>query len=181
MLVQPIEHRETIQRYKDEALKTGLRNYILVIFQLNMGLRIGDVVGLKVKDVKGSHVFLQEQKTKKSKKMLINDELKRELDRYIQGMDDEDYLFPSRQSTGKAPHITTTQAYRIVKAIAERIGLKHFGNHSLRKTFGKFYYHETGDLVKLQRIFNHSSQSVTMEYIGLTQEEIDKSLKNFYL
>lgn len=181
MLVQPIRDREMVKRFKDEALKTGLRNYILITFQLNMGLRIGDVVGLKVKDIKGSHIILQEQKTRKPKKMLINEELRIELDRYIQGMSDEDYLFPSRQKNGKNPHITTTQAYRIVKNIADRLGLDHFGNHSLRKTFGRFYFEETKDLLKLQKIFNHSSQSVTMDYIGLTQDEIDETLKKFYL
>ncbi|SHK42075.1 tyrosine-type recombinase/integrase [Desulforamulus aeronauticus] len=181
MLVQPIRDRAIVKRYKDEALKSGLRNYILITFQLNMGFRIGDVVGLKVKDVKGSHMILQEQKTGKSKTQFIPNELRVELDRYTQGMSDEDYLFPSRQKNGKYPHITTTQAYRIVKGIADKLGLEHFGNHSLRKTFGRFYYEETKDLVKLQKIFNHSSQSVTMEYIGLTQDEIDETLKKFYL
>lgn len=53
--------------------------------------------------------------------------------------------------------------------------------HSFRKSFGYFYYQQTKDIAKLMQIFNHSSQEVTKRYIGLSQEEIDESLQNFFL
>ncbi len=33
----------------------------------------------------------------------------------------------------------------------------------------------------LQQLFNHSSPSVTLDYIGISQDEQDESMKNFYL
>ena len=55
------------------------------------------------------------------------------------------------------------------------------GTHSLRKTFGYHHYKKFGNLPLLQKIFNHSSSSVTLRYIGLEQDIIDESYNNFYL
>ncbi|MBT2653657.1 tyrosine-type recombinase/integrase [Bacillus sp. ISL-18] len=90
-------------------------------------------------------------------------------------MDPDDYLYPSN----KGGHITPTQAYRILIKAAEVLGRDDIGTHSMRKTFGYFYYHRTRDLVFLQEIFKHSAPSITKRYIGITREEIDESLKIF--
>src|SRR5699024_3367103 len=110
-------------------------------------------------------------------------QLRSELDKYISAMDNDDYLFPSRQknSEGVRSHISRVQAYRYIKNVAIELGIDNFGMHSFRKSFGYFYYQDTKDIVKLMQIFNHSSQNVTRRYIGLTQEEIDESLENFFL
>ena len=180
--VQPIKDMKVLEKFKSEAMKSSYRNFMLVVFQLNTGLRIGDIVGLTVNDVKGTHISIQEEKTNKFKRFPIS-HIRKELDAYIKSMDDNDYLFPSRQKNANniKSHITTTQAYRALVKIAESLGIKDFATHSLRKTFGYFYYQKTGDLVKLMDIFNHSSLKITKIYIGLNQEEIDESLKDFHL
>lgn len=182
-LVQPIKDIKTIEKFKNEVKKESYRDYIMVLIGLNTGLRIGDIVPLKVKDVMDkTHILIQEQKTNKTKRFPIT-HIKYELDMYVEGMEDEDYLFQSRQrnSKGIKSHISTTQAYRRLKKVANRLGIKEFGTHSLRKSFGYHYYKRTKDIAKLMEIFNHSSQSITMDYIGLTQEEIDNSMEGFYL
>lgn len=98
-------------------------------------------------------------------------------------MNDDEYLFSSRQknNSGVKSHITRIQAYRFIKGTAVELGIDNFGMHSFRKSFGYFYYQETKDIAKLMDIFNHSSQMITKSYIGLTQDEIDESLQNFFL
>jgi integrase len=155
----------------------------MLLIGLNTGLRIGDIVPLKVKDIRSrSHISIIEQKTNKAKRFPVAS-IKYELDKYIEGMDNEDFLFTSRQvnSEGVKSHITTTQAYRALKKIADSLDIKEFGTHSCRKSFGYHYYNKTKDIAKLMNIFNHSSQSVTLNYIGMTQESIDESLEGFYL
>ncbi len=183
-LVQPIKDRQKIAELKMELLKRNYKYYILCIIGLNTGLRIGDIIPLKVEDVRNkSHITLREEKTNKIKVFPINPQLRSELDKYTSGMDNHEYLFSSRQRNrdGVRSHITRVQAYRYIKNVAEELGIENFGMHSFRKSFGYFYYQETKDIVKLMQIFNHSSQNVTRRYIGLTQEEIDESLENFFL
>ncbi len=51
----------------------------------------------------------------------------------------------------------------------------------MRKTFGYHHYKKFNDVVLLQKILNHSSSSITLRYIGISQEEIDISYNNFEL
>lgn len=183
--VEPIRDMNLLNDFKDEVKRRSYRDYIMTLIGLNTGLRIGDIVPLKVKDVHNkSHVFLYEQKTGKSKRFPIM-HISHELDRYIESerLGEDDYLFESRQvdSDGIKRNISTTQAYRRLKAVARDLNIADFGTHSLRKSFGYHYYNKNKDIAKLMEIFNHSSQSITMKYIGITQENIDKSMEGFYL
>ena len=47
----------------------------------------------------------------------------------------------------------------------------------------KLYHHyqKFKDVVLLQKIFNHSTPEVTLRYIGINQDIIDKNLNNFKL
>lgn len=183
-LVQPIKDMNKIIELKREILKKNYKYYMICIMALNTGMRIGDIITLKVLDVKNkTHIAIREEKTNKTKLFPINGQLREEINNYINGMREEDYLFESRQknSSGVKTHISRVQAYRYIKNVAEELGIENFGMHSFRKSFGYFYYQQTKDIAKLMQIFNHSSQEVTKRYIGLSQEEIDESLQNFFL
>lgn len=60
-------------------------------------------------------------------------------------------------------------------------GIEHIGSRSLRKTFGYHHYKKHKDLAVLQEIFSHSSPAITKRYIGITQDEIEGTLKDFSL
>ena len=73
-------------------------------------------------------------------------------------------------------------AYRIINGACRVVGIKeNIGTHTLRKTFGYHHYRKFKDIALLQKIFNHYSPSVTLRYIGIDQEEINKSYMNFIL
>lgn len=184
-LVQPIRDKKVLDLFKREVLGRSRRDYIMVLIGINTGLRIGDIVPLKVKDVyKKTHINIEEQKTGKRKVFPIM-HIGKEINAYIEeeGLESQDYLFRSRQvdRDGIKRSISTTQAYRRLKAVAVDLGIDDFGTHSLRKSFGYHYYKQTKDIAKLMTIFNHSSEAITMRYIGITQEAIDESMMNFRL
>jgi integrase len=179
-LVQPIRDRKKLEEMKMELLKTGYKNYLMFVIGINTGLRISDILELKVKDLKdNTHIKIIEQKTNKIKRFLINSLLKIEIDKYIKTMSDEEYLFHSRKGENKP--ISRVQAYRILNSAAEHIELHEIGTHTLRKTFGYWHYKQNKDVALLQQIFNHSSPSVTLRYIGINEDIKDKSIENFYL
>lgn len=177
--VQPIRDKNTIEKFKNELLKKGSRDYMLFVMGINTGLRISDILPLKVKDVKDTtHIKIIEKKTSKAKRFKISPYLRKEIDKYINGMNDDDYLFPSRKGDKQ---ITRVQAYRILNDVAEKLGIEEVGTHTLRKTFGYWHYKQYKDVAILQEIFNHSAPSVTLRYIGINADIIDNSIDNFYL
>ncbi|WP_312888402.1 tyrosine-type recombinase/integrase [Clostridium bowmanii] len=128
-LVQPIRDREKLEEMKIDLLRTGYKNYLMFIIGINTGLRIGDILELKVKDLKNkTHIKIIEQKTNKIRRFLINSLLKIEIDKYIRLMSEEDYLFQSRK--GENHPIGRVQAYRILNSVAKHIGLAEIGTHT---------------------------------------------------
>jgi integrase len=178
--VKPIRDKEKINEMRAVLKRQNYRDYILFEFGIHSGLRISDLLQLKVKDVKNTyHITLTEKKTGKFKEFDINERVEKQVSDYIVGMEDEEYLFQSRKGENKP--IGRVQAYRILRKAADQIGLKKIGTHTLRKTYGYWHYKRNKDVALLQRIFNHSSPSITLEYIGISQEEINKSTREFYI
>ena len=176
--VQPIRNLQQLEDMK-WALKRfcGERDYILFLLGINTGLRVGDMVKLKVKEVKKKKEFMiQEGKTKKPRKIYITG-LYDVLNNYINTLDSQ-WLFPSRK--GDKP-ITTVQVWRQLNKAAEMAEIEHIGTHTMRKTFGYWHYKQYKDVAKLQMILNHSHPSITLKYIGITDEEIEDSFKGFLI
>ena len=178
--VQPLRTPAEIEDMKWALEKyCSQRDRFMFVFGINTGLRVSDIVKLKVKDVRGkTHIMIKETKTRKTKRFSLFAHLRQEIEQYIRGMHDDDYLFPSRK--GNRP-ISTTQAYRVLVKAGEMLGRDDIGTHTMRKSFGYAYYRKTKDIAFLQEIFNHSSPQITKRYIGIIQEEIDKSLEDFGL
>lgn len=178
--VQPIREKSKIDEIKRLLLKNGSRDSLLFFIGINTGLRISDILKLKVLDVKDkSHISITEEKTQKLKKFKINSKLYDELTNYIVDMNINDYLFKSQKGINKP--ITRIQAYRILNSVASKAGLDEIGTHTLRKTFGYHFYQKTKDIALLQELFNHSAPSVTLRYIGINQDILDKAIDDFSL
>ena len=176
--VEPLRTATEIKEMKEALLELGgKRDYFLFVFGINTGLRISDIVGVKVGQIKAKpYADIIEHKTGKARRVYLL-AIQPEIIEYTDGMADDDYLFPSRNGG----HISRTHAYRILCQAGEWIGRDDIGTHSMRKTFGYHYYQRTKDLATLMEIFGHSSPSITKRYIGIRDEEIAASLRDFRL
>ncbi|MDQ0418677.1 integrase [Croceifilum oryzae] len=179
--IQDVQPIRALQKIDD--MKWALRNfcserdYTLFVMGINTGLRCGDLLQIKVSDVrKKKRVLVLEGKTKKTRTIQL-DNIYDEIQAYIKDVDSK-WLFPSRK--GDKP-ITTTQAYRQLQKAADMAEVESIGTHTMRKTFGYWYYKQTKDVTKLQMILNHSHPSITLRYIGITNEEIENDLLSFKL
>lgn len=144
----------------------------------NCGLRISDILGLNVADVRNkTHIQIIEKKTGKFKKFPINAKLLPMIKSYVKGRKDKEPLFLSHWKH----RLDRVSAYYLIRNACENAGLQErIGTHSMRKTFGYHHYQQYKDVVLLQKIFNHSSPQITLSYIGIEQDQIDFSYKNFY-
>lgn len=180
--VQPIRDKKKIEAMKTLLKAKNEKYYIMFRIGINVGLRVSDILKLTVGDIRlRDHVTIIEQKTNKHKRFLIPKTLQKELAAYIKSnnMEDEEYLIQSRKGDNKP--ISRVQAYRVLNDVANQIGLEEVGTHTMRKTFGYWHYKKNKDVAILQDIFNHSAPSITLRYIGITDDMKDDSLKDFDL
>ena len=181
---QPIKNRKKINEIFAYLRGKNERDYMIAKMQLNTALRISDVLKFKVSDFLledgkfRKSLDLEEKKTKKKKLIAINDPLLTSIKQYIasNNLKPDDYLFRSRKGINQP--ITTTQAHRIFQDVAQALHIENFGTHSLRKTWGYFCYTETKNIALIMEVYNHTSEKVTLRYIGITQRDIDKMYYN---
>ena len=184
---EPIKDRAVIEDIKTTLNKKKTRKYYaLFCTGINTALRISDILKLKVFDVKTGYVHTSETKTGKSKQFPINDALSAVLTNYIKEfkLQDNDYLFFAnrKDKVRSVKYIDQSQAYRKLKEVVEGLYPEiHFSTHVLRKTCGYWLYQSTKDIVLVMHALNHSSVSVSMRYIGLTQQCVDNAFNGLNL
>lgn len=176
--VQPIRDLKKIDTIKKLLKQQNLRDYCLFVLGINSGLRISDLLKLRISDVseKGKikdRIRLREKKTNKFKDFPLSNSTKSALKEYLKTREynENEPLFVSRKNKG---FLLRQQAYKIINDVAKSVGIKEkIGTHTLRKTFGYHAYNNGYDITLIQKLFNHSSPAVTLRYIGITQDEMD--------
>lgn len=175
--VYPIKSKKDFASLK-AALKPG-RDYNILTLGTAFGLRISDLLTLKVGQLRGkSQLEIIEQKRHKKRVITFSESVKK-IANSLEG-DDDDYVFTSRKGDNKP--ITRTQAYRILNDAAERAGIAEriggIGTHTLRKTFGYRLYENGVHITRIMTILNHSSERMTLKYIGVTADEIAEAYES---
>ncbi|HEL1104790.1 TPA: site-specific integrase, partial [Streptococcus equi subsp. zooepidemicus] len=70
--VEPIRDTDDIERMKDYLKEKNERDFVLVVVGLYSGMRISDILVLKVRDVLLDRIRITEKKTGKTKVFAIN-------------------------------------------------------------------------------------------------------------
>jgi integrase len=186
--VEPIRKISDIKKIKQILKNKNMRDYLLFVLGINTGLRISDLLKLKYEHIVlrskiKSNIIIKETKTGKIKQFPITSSANEAIREYLDYINNEykytDYIFLNK--TTNRP-ITRVQAYRIINNVARQSGIEcQIGTHTLRKTFGYHFYKQYKDVALLQEVFNHSSPSITLRYIGINQDNINKAYRNFSL
>jgi len=177
--VEPIRDRKKLEVMKAILKSKSLRNYAIFVLGINSGLRVGDLLNLKVCDVFNGQkikdrIAIREQKTNKYKNFPLSNTVKKALKEYFDSanLSPDDYLFKSEKG-GKLSRI---QVWRILNGAAKTAGMNEkIGTHTMRKTFGYQAYKNGTDIYIIQQMLNHSTPSTTKRYIGLSQDDMDRA------
>ena len=181
MTVEPIRNRKDIKRMFYYLNGKDPKYGLLFKCGLNTGLRISDILPLKVSDIFNEagkfrdYLIIREKKTGKEKKIKLNQAIRKNLEAFVRERElpFEAYLFSSRKNVNG--HIQRIQAYKVLKEAANVCGIENFGTHSMRKTWGYWTYKASKyNIGLIMETFNHSSQNVTLRYIGVNQDQKDK-------
>jgi site-specific recombinase XerD len=180
--VEAIKDKRKIEDMKKVLKAHNHRDYLLFVLGINTGLRISDLLQLTLGDVldqknrPAQQIVIKEQKTGKERKIILNDVVRKALQEAIASKKDVqlgDYLFKSQKGDNRP--ISRVQAWQVLNNAARAVGIEgRIGTHTLRKTFGYHAYQQGIDITLLQQLFGHSAPSITLRYIGITQDDIDQ-------
>lgn len=167
--------------------------YMLALIIRFTAFRVSDIYDLRVRDVLGDYLEIEEKKTlylkekyeeyakrvnkkplppKPPRKVLLHPTLKKEIQEYIKDKKNYEVLFPSPR--GKNNPLCYSQINRRMLKGAKQVGIDNFGTHALRKTCLWRMYIKTKDIAAVQHFAGHKSIKDTSKYLGLDQELNDK-------
>lgn len=192
---------QEVKYIKEEDLKKireylAWRNKIVFLefinFGCNVALRISDLSKLCFQDIdeKNWKIELIEKKTKKKRIIKLNKVCQKaikNLKKYYQelGYDSKNgYLFKSLSPYQKKYKLdmpfTINGVSKEFKKIEDYLNISYpLGSHSLRKTWGKNVYEKTLNIALIMQAFNHSSPQITLRYIGIEEEDINRVYEEF--
>lgn len=181
--VDVIKNKEDIKKIKEFLRLSNFRNYLMFIVGINTGLRITQILSLKFSDVVDEHNNIVDKISFNNISYYINDNVQECFQKYIEIneniLSNRTFIFKSKK--GDNP-IERSQAYRILNDASKSVGVNiKVGTHTLRKTFGYHFYMQNNDLKYLQKLFNHSSMSITADYIGINYKKTNSNYNSFNL
>ncbi len=151
---------------------TNRRNRALLMITYGAGLRVSEVVHLKISDIDSDRMTLRidQSKGRKDRYGLLSDRSLQELRVYWLHYRPKDWLFPSRE--GKGP-ITRHRALDIFHETKANAGIdKAGGIHSLRHAFATHMLEAGVDLHTIQRLLGHRSLRTTMRYLHVSERRL---------
>jgi integrase len=156
------------------AVKPNNRIATVLVLEANLGLRISDVLQLRlsaiIHDGNRYRLDIVEQKTKKKREFTVPIEIYS----YIQNYVLENNINPA----AKLFDISERTVQNHLQLVCNHLGLDHVSTHSFRKLFASSIYMNNGYNIELVRVLlQHSSAATTQRYIGLQRREIEEALQ----
>jgi integrase len=144
---------------------------------LNLALRISDLLSIRFTDINDGRLIIREGKTGKFANIQLNTKTLEHIKRIQEQHPNHIYLFQShrcQQLKNQPPQPLSRRAVALAfQQVGEELKLA-LGTHSMRKTRGYFLYQSTKDIGRVMKMLRHSSEGVTLRYIGITQDDVDK-------
>ena len=164
---------KTISNEESDKLIHWLDNRYKTIFDLAVqsGLRISDILNLRVKDV-SNPMTVYEKKSKRKRTFTITDKLYNQLIFLSDLKSKNDYVFESHSKTGVSVHRSTI--HRHIKKAAQWSRMD-CSTHSARKLYAQNILKETGSVEAVQKAMNHHKLSTTLTYLDIVPQDVTEA------
>ena len=165
---------EQIENMFKGRTEGNARNLAIIHCGLDAGLRSGEVINLRLKDIdtKRNFLFVNLGKGNKSRYVPLSNRLKNYLVTYktlhrFNDNNDDSYFFFNIASNEPITKDTLKQMYSRVKKNTSIFRLNH---HLLRHTFATAFMSENGNIELLRNYMGHSSFNITQNYLHIVQK-----------
>lgn len=151
------------------------KHRLLLLLAYGAGLRVSEVVGLRVADIDSDRMTIRvrQGKGRKDRQVMLSPVLLEELRTYCRWSRPTDWLFPSQ----RAGHpLTTRTVQRACHKAAEAAGLTKNGRqitvHTLRHSFATHLLEAGTDLRVIQTLLGHRSVRTTQLYTHVSADRL---------
>ena len=138
------------------------------------GLRVGEVVKLKIEDieVKRKLIRVRDGKGRKDRYIVLSEIALRTFREYVDKYKPEKWLFPGQR---KDKHISTRTVQAIFEKARDKAGIKKDATvHSLRHSFATHLLESGVDLRYIQELLGHKSSKTTEIYTHVSTKNLSK-------
>ena len=165
--------------------KFSYRNKAMIELMYATGLRVSELVNLKLNDIDLQENILKTMgKGNKERLVPIGEYATSIVIQYLHKArplflknKHSDYLFV----TNKGTNMSREQFYRILQNIAKKKGITtHFSPHTLRHSFATHLLDNGADLRSIQEMLGHANISSTQIYTHVSKESLKKDYKNYH-
>ena len=148
------------------------RERVIFLLATTCGLRANELVNIRLEDFKLKQgkvclYVLGKDRDFKEDFVIIDTQVYKYIQEYIQEYNITDYLFVSSSNNNNKGQLTTKTIRLIVKSMLKRIGIDsdEYSLHSLRHTFATLSLKNGQDIRSVQQALRHKSLSTSMIYI----------------
>jgi integrase/recombinase XerD len=162
--------RSEIARLLEAA--TCLKHRVLMMTCYAAGLRVSELVHLRLEDIHSARMLIRvnQGKGRKDRYTLLSPRLLEELRTYWRAYRPRPWLFANRTGTEPLPVATAQRVYYTLK---RRAGIEHgHGIHCLRHSFATHLMEAGVDLPTLQRLLGHTNLATTAKYLHVTSQHL---------
>lgn len=146
---------------------------ILVALEGLNGLRRVEVLRLRVRDIEFRDGVLNVRGKGRAggkwRRIPMEDSVRRDLARYISGMEGDARVIPLSRSGGDQLLARAVASARLGPGV-------RVSHHDLRRTFGRLAYDAGADTLQIRHLLGHASSSMTEHYIGVDRSRMAEGL-----
>jgi len=151
------------------------KHSLMVRLMYSAGLRVGELVNLRMKDFDfdKNYGWVRKGKGNKDRLFVLPEQIRQELLSFVQAnkLEAHDWVFSGR----KEAHLTTRTVYAIVRSASVKAGLdnaKKVHPHTLRHSFATHLIENGYDVARVQSLLGHRSPDTTMIYVHMASPDL---------
>jgi site-specific recombinase XerD len=173
--------KNEVRRFLREVHKSRkLRDIAIFELMANTGLRVGELVDLRVEDLelgpRSGTLVVRKGKGEKYRVVPLNLKVRKIIAEYLSEYPQRTYLFNSQ----KGGPLTTYAVWNLVKKYAHLAGLE-MSPHTLRHTFATLLLRSGEDIVKVATLLGHERLDTTARYTRPSLEDMTQAVERLGL
>ncbi len=146
----------------------NIKHKSMIALVYSAGLRVGELIDLKIKDIDSSRMIIHVKAAKGNKDRIIplSEKLLKMLRQYYKEFSPKEFLFEG-QKGGK---YTSSSFNKLLKSAAKKAGInKNITAHTLRHSYATHLLENGTDIRVIQKLLGHNSIKTTMIYTQVSQ------------